>query len=135
MCLLDRESQKTVAGVCAQTEWGPGNRSFSADRVRIKVGLKLVTRGKGASDASFLFKVLLSKNIRERTPWSGTTNTQTQGGGLTAARLGQAKHLGFGVKPKYSPGYSPLCHSQGINDSQNLSLLVPQVRTRFTHPL
>lgn len=123
MCLLDRESQKTVAGVGAQTEWGPGNQSFSADRVRIKVGLKLVTRGKGAGDASFLFKAWYLK-ISERTPWSGTTNTQTQGGGLMAARLGQAKHLGL----KYSPGYSPLCHLQGISDSQNLSLLVPQVR-------
>lgn len=68
VCLLGRESEKTVAGVGAQTEWGLGNQSFSADRVRIKVGLKLVTRVKGAGDASFLFKVLVSKNIRERTP-------------------------------------------------------------------
>lgn len=45
-----------------------------------------------------LFKVLVSKNIRERIPWPRTTNTQTQGGGLVAARLGQGKHLDFGVK-------------------------------------
>lgn len=68
MCLLGRESEKTVAGVGAQTGGALGASPSSADRVRIKVGLKLVTRVKGAGDASFLFKVLVSKNIRERTP-------------------------------------------------------------------
>lgn len=99
MCLLDSESQKTVAGVGAQTEWGPGNRSFSADRVRIKVGLKLVTRGKGAGDASFLFKVLVSKNIRENTLVRNNQHPDT-GWGTDGSQAGPSKTPGLKVQSR-----------------------------------
>lgn len=67
----------------------------------LEAGLKLVTRGKGAGDTSFLFIVLLSKNIRERTPWSGTANTQPALS--TDGRLDQGEHLGFGVRDLGKP--------------------------------